>query len=81
MRWWVVALAACTLQGATFHRIQFAADAHPAVRSAATLLARTLGIPAGAEAGNLRLVVDSRAAAHDGYRVTFSTGESGAVDD
>ncbi len=69
-------LAAC-LQAATYQRVLIPADVHPAIQSAAKIIADKLHIPVAQgprQPGDIVLTIDPHAAANDGYKITFQNG-------
>jgi hypothetical protein len=70
-------LLATVVHAAPYTRIVIAADSHPAIQSAAKILAGRLQIPVvqGApQSGDIVLVTNPKAAASDGYKITFQGG-------
>jgi hypothetical protein len=68
---------AATLEAAAYKRIHVSPDAHPAIQSAAKILAKKLQIPVATDtvqSGDIALTTDPKAAAHDGYKITFQNG-------
>lgn len=70
-------LLATLAQAAPYTRIVIAADSHPAIQSAAKILAGKLQIPVAQgtpQSGDIVLSTAPKAAANDGYKITFQNG-------
>jgi len=77
MKLWSTLLLAATVQAASYTRVLLPADSHPAIQSAAGILAGKLQIPAvqgAARPGDIVLRADPKAAAGDGYKIVFQNG-------
>ena len=70
-------LLAAVVHAATYTRVVIPADSHPAVQSAAKILAGKLQVPVAQgtpQSGDIVLATDPKAAANDGYKITFQNG-------
>jgi len=71
------ALIAVALQAAPYQRIHIPVNEHPAIDSAAKILASKLRIPvtsSSPQPGDILLTTDRKAARNDGYSIVFQNG-------